>query len=147
MEPDAKHVEGKREGAVKRRTSRTIQFDNVADIDVNSQNARNLFLVKLVHTAIWAFFVTTIGYVTYAGITGDIGLTVWVAIGLVSLEGAVLLLNQGRCPLTNIGARYTDDRSDAFDIFLPNWLAKNNKVIFTSIFLAATALVVYRVIS
>lgn len=113
---------------------------------MSMQNAQKLFLIKLVHTAIWAFFVATIGYVVYAGVTGDIGLPVWIAIGLVSLEGLVLLLNQGRCPLTSVGARYTEDRSDAFDIFLPNWLAKHNKLIFTTIFLAATALVISRAI-
>jgi hypothetical protein len=42
----------------------------------------------------------------------------------------VLLANRMRCPLTGIAARYTDDRSDNFDIFLPAWLARHNKVIF-----------------
>jgi hypothetical protein len=29
-----------------------------------------------------------------------------------------------RCPLTGIAARYTDDRRDNFDIYLPPWLAR-----------------------
>jgi hypothetical protein len=114
---------------------------------MDAGNARRLFLIKLLHTLIWAFFVVTIGYVVYAGIVGDTGPTVWLAIALVSVEGLILLLNHGRCPLTDIGAKYTDDRSDSFDIFLPNWLARHNKLIFTTIFLAATALVIYRAIS
>lgn len=108
------------------------------------QNSQKLFLVKLIHTIIWAIFVGVIGYVVYAGIYNQIGTAVWIAIGFVILEGFVLLINQGKCPLTNIGARYTTDRNDAFDIFLPNWLAKHNKLIFTSIFAVGVILVIYR---
>lgn len=108
------------------------------------QEHSKLLIVKLVHTLIWAFFVTLIAYVVQAGITGEIGTMVWIAIGLVILEGVVLLLNRGKCPLTNIGARYTEDRSDSFDIFLPDWLARHNKLIFTSIFTLGVVLVLCR---
>jgi len=109
------------------------------------QNDQKLLLVKLVHTIIWAFFVCVIGFVVYAGVFNEINAMVWVAIALVILEGVVLLVNEGKCPLTNVGARYTADRNDAFDIFLPNWLARYNKLIFTSIFAAGVVLILYRV--
>jgi hypothetical protein len=38
--------------------------------------------------------------------------------------------------LTDIATRYTADRSDNFDIYLPLWLAKHNKTIFGSLFVA-----------
>jgi hypothetical protein len=38
------------------------------------------------------------------------------------------------CPLTGVARRYTRDRSDNFDIFLPERLAKHNKLIFGSLF-------------
>jgi hypothetical protein len=41
-----------------------------------------------------------------------------------------------RCPLTGVAARYTDDRRDNFDIYLPLWLARYNKLIFGSLFAA-----------
>ena len=50
--------------------------------------------------------------------------------GIVLVEVAVLALNRLRCPLTAVAARYTDDRRDNFDIYLPLWLAKYNKHIF-----------------
>ena len=34
-----------------------------------------------------------------------------------------------RCPLTDVAARYTTDRAENFDIHLPLWLAKYNKII------------------
>jgi len=37
-------------------------------------------------------------------------------------------------PLTLIAGNYSNSQKDNFDIFLPNWLAKHNKLIFTTIF-------------
>ena len=56
-------------------------------------------------------------------------------IALVALEVAVLALNGGSCPLTAIAGRYTSDRRDNFDIYLPEWLAGRTKIIFGPIFL------------
>jgi hypothetical protein len=47
-----------------------------------------------------------------------------------------LMTNQWRCPLTSIAARYTDERRDNFDIYLPEWLAKHNKSIFGVLYVA-----------
>jgi hypothetical protein len=52
------------------------------------------------------------------------------------VEVAVLAANKLRCPLTAIAARYTEDRQDNFDIYLPLFLARYNKQIFGSLFLA-----------
>jgi hypothetical protein len=39
-----------------------------------------------------------------------------------------------RCPLTDVAARYIEDRRDNFDIYLPIWLARHNKLIFGTLF-------------
>jgi hypothetical protein len=52
--------------------------------------------------------------------------------GLV--ECAVLAVNRGRCPLTDLASRYTEERTDNFDIYLPLWLARRNKAIFGTLF-------------
>ena len=46
----------------------------------------------------------------------------------------LLALNRGRCPLTDLAGRYTEDRTDNFDIYLPIWLARHNKIIFGTLF-------------
>jgi hypothetical protein len=56
---------------------------------------------------------------------------------VVAGEVAILVANQWRCPLTSIAARYTDERRDNFDIYLPEWLAKRNKSIFGALYVAA----------
>lgn len=81
-------------------------------------------------------------YVFYAGITRTSGVVLWLSIGLIFLETAVLLINKWACPLTPVAMKYTSDRGENFDIYLPEWLAKHNKLIFTTIFLAGLILVV-----
>lgn len=116
-------------------------------MESTQDKGRKLFLIRLVHTMIWAFFVLVISYILYAGIFDELGIGVWIAIGLIILEGVVLKLNNGSCPLTPMAAKYTKRRGGNFDIFLPNWLAKNNKIIFGSIWLLGVVLVIYRTLT
>ena len=93
------------------------------------QPERKLRLVKLTHTVVWAFFVLCILGLPVAGIVERFDWALALA-ALVLLETAVLAVNHGRCPLTDVAARYTDNRADNFDIYLPLWLARYNKQIF-----------------
>jgi len=95
-----------------------------------------LVLVKAAHTVAWAFFASCILLIPVASLAGRLGLAGILSV-LVLLEGAVLLANGWRCPLTDVAARYTEDRRDNFDIYLPEWLARHNKRIFSALFLAA----------
>ena len=104
-----------------------------------------LLSIKLMHTVIWLFFNVVIFYLLYAVIVDRIDLWVWICIGLVLLEGLVLLLFKWFCPLTVIARRYSDSTKDNFDIFLPNWLAKYNKLIYTSIFAIAVIILIFRI--
>jgi len=103
-----------------------------------------LLAIKLLHTLIWAFFVVVIFYVLYSGIYDKITTLTWIGIGLVLLEGLVLLVFNKFCPLTLVARKYSDSEKDNFDIFLPNWLAKHNKLIFTTIYVLALLLVLIR---
>ena len=49
-------------------------------------------------------------------------------------ECAILAVNRFRCPLTDLAGRYTEQRADNFDIYLPLWLARRNKLIFGALF-------------
>lgn len=93
-----------------------------------------LYWVKFVHTVIWVFFNLVLAYMAYAVLTGQIDFKFWIGVGLIALEAVVLLLNRWSCPLTHIARRYSDSRKDNFDIFLPEWIARHNKSIYTTIF-------------
>ena len=106
-----------------------------------------LLLIKWLHTVIWLFFNVVIFYLLYAVIADRIDIWVWICIGLVVLEGLVLLAFKLFCPLTVMARKYSDSTKDNFDIFLPNWLAKYNKLIYTSIFGMAIVILIYRLVS
>jgi hypothetical protein len=108
--------------------------------------SNKLTAVKIVHTLIWLFFVAAIFYILYSGISNKITTTTWIAIGLIIAEGAVLVLFKMFCPLTLIARKYSDSEKDNFDIYLPNWLARHNKIIFTTIYLVGVIIVVIRFI-
>ena len=104
-----------------------------------------LVLVKSLHTVIWAFFagcILAIPVLVYANRRG----TALVLIGIVTIEVLVIVLNGWRCPLTNVAARYTPDRRDNFDIYLPLWLAKNNKTIFGALYFVGVLYTVARLL-
>lgn len=95
-----------------------------------SPDPRALVWIKLLHTAIWAVIA---GAIVALPILAWFDHFAWVIAvnAAVLVEGLVLLGNRGRCPLTDVAARHTDERADNFDIYLPVWLARHNKVIFT----------------
>jgi hypothetical protein len=112
----------------------------------DSKNNRLLF-IKTIHTIIWLFFNVVIFYLLYAAIVDKIDIWVWICIGLVLTEGLVLLAFKMFCPLTVIARKYSDSTRANFDIFLPNWLAKYNKLIYTTIFGVAVIIVIYRCVA
>ena len=95
----------------------------------------SLRFVKVIHTIIWAFFAGCIVAIPVAAWRGDFTMA-FMLISFVLVEVVVILVNRWRCPLTAVAARYTDDRRDNFDIYLPLWLARYNKIIFGLLFLA-----------
>jgi hypothetical protein len=82
---------------------------------------------------IWLFFAGCIVAIPCAGAWRQFRL-VAILTGLVLVEFAILAMNWGRCPLTDLAGRYTDNRTDNFDIHLPLWLARRNKTIFGALF-------------
>jgi hypothetical protein len=102
---------------------------------VQSSAATRLRFVKLLHTIAWAFFAGCILALPFAAWHGHF-LAAGILIGLVLVEVAILFANRLRCPLTDVAARYTDDRQDNFDIYLPLWIARHNKRIFGTMFVA-----------
>jgi hypothetical protein len=110
-------------------------------MDHRSKNA--LRVVKVVHTAAWAVFAGCILAIPFFAWRRAFPIAT-VLIAIVSGEVIVLVMNSMRCPLTGIAERYTDDRHDNFDIYLPRWLAKYNKRIFGSLFLAGVLLTLAR---
>lgn len=107
-------------------------------------NAQKLTATKLIHTIIWVFYNSVISYLLYAVISDKIDIWVWICFGLILVEGLILLIFKNVCPVTIIARRYSDSKKDNFDIFLPNWLAKHNKLIYSTIVLLILCILIYR---
>ena len=106
-----------------------------------------LVFIKTIHTIIWLFFNLVIFYLLYAVINNSITEYFWIGAGMIVVEGIVLLIFRGMCPLTVIARKYSNSTRDNFDIFLPNWLAKHNKLIYSAILLVVVALWLYRLLN
>lgn len=111
------------------------------------QNETKLIFVKVIHTFVWLFFNFVIFYMFYAVLMDKIDIWLWIGYSLVILEGLTLLLFKFFCPLTIIARKYSDSTKDNFDIYLPNWLARNTKLIYTSIMILIVIITIYRLLT
>jgi hypothetical protein len=101
-----------------------------------------LTAIKLLHTVIWAFLA---GSILALPLVGALRRFRWAVIltVIVLLECGLLAVNGGRCPLSDLAARYTDERASNFDIYLPSWLASHNKAIFGTLFVVGELIVLW----
>ena len=106
-----------------------------------------LILVKIIHTIIWLFFNVVLFYMAYALIVNKIDKFVWIGIALIIGEGIVLIIFKKMCPLTIIARKYSVSTKDNFDIYLPNWLAKYNKPIYTIFFILIICGLIFRFVN
>ena len=105
-----------------------------------------LTIVKTIHTIIWCFFNVVIFYLLYAVLTDKIDIWIWVGLGLFLIEGIVLKIYKMTCPLTLIARKYSSSTKENFDIYLPNWLAKYNKPIYTGILVIIILILCYKLL-
>lgn len=98
--------------------------------------------IKAIHTLVWAVFAGSIVAIPVFAFRGSLQLA-WVLIGFVLVEVIVLMANRMTCPLTDVAGRFTADRHDNFDIYLPLWLARHNKTIFGGLYVAGIVYVAW----
>lgn len=94
------------------------------------------------HTVIWVIMAGASFYILYAGIFNIFDTWLYISIGLLILETIVLIINKWTCPLTPMAMKYTENRADNFDIYLPLLVARYNKQIFGVIFVIGLILVI-----
>jgi hypothetical protein len=103
-----------------------------------SQRFSALVVVKIAHTVAWAFFAGCILAIPVASWRGHHVAAAWLS-AIVLVEVVILAANGWRCPLTAVAARFTEARHDNFDIYLPLWLARHNKLIFGVLYVLGVA--------
>jgi hypothetical protein len=83
-----------------------------------------VFVIKFVHSVIFLFMVACLFYILYCAIARRYDWTLLAALILAFIEGAALVLNRGRCPLTSLAEKYGAVDGSVTGIFLPGWLAR-----------------------
>jgi hypothetical protein len=121
---------------------RRIPVVSARDSEPETPPAAQLVAIRAVHTVIWGFFAGCIVAIPIFACLDELRYAA-ALIAVTFVEVLVLALNGGSCPLTRAAARYTTDRRDNFDIYLPEWLARNNKRIFGTMYAAGAILTAY----
>ena len=105
-----------------------------------------IFQIKLVHTIIFWVLSLCVVYALFSGIAGQVTPWTWVAVGLLLVEGVVLVVSGWTCPLTLLAERVGAARGSVTDIFLPKWLADRIFPICGTAYAVALVLIVWRVL-
>lgn len=103
-----------------------------------------LTLIKTIHSLIWFVMVSAIFYILYAGIVNRFDIYFYISIVLMIIEGIVLIIYKGACPLTVMSKKLKSDYQEGDDIYLPRWLAVHNRLVFTSILVVGLVIVGFR---
>jgi len=86
------------------------------------KNRKAVYIIRAVHTLIAAFFIFCIGLIYYFALAGKSSpWIVWI-IAVLLAEGVVLVVNQGKCPLSFLHRKYGDDKK-FYDLFFPEKIA------------------------
>ena len=106
-----------------------------------------IFHVKLLHTLIFAVLSACVAYIVISASIDRITTWTWVAIVAIVIEGMVLAVSGGRCPLTAVAERLGASDGSVADIFLPRWFADRIFPICGTLYLIGCAIVAIRVMS
>ena len=113
---------------------------------MSMEDDTKLTLIKIIHTLIWLFFNFVIFYMLYAAVVNKLDVWLWIGYGIIFLEGITLVIFKSFCPVTVLARNYSNSAKENFDIYLPNWLAKNNKLIYTLILTVVIIITVYQLL-
>jgi hypothetical protein len=102
-----------------------------------------LVAIKVIHTLVWALLMGCILLLPVAAMARRFD---WALLfmGIVLVECGVLAINRCKCPLTVVAEKYTSNRADNFDIYLPRWMARNNLKVSGALCLVGIIMVLWR---
>jgi len=82
-----------------------------------------ILLIRIFHGIITLFFLICIAYVYYSGIIDRLNFWSYLAMVALIVEGLIVSMNNGICPLGRLHNKYGDDKT-FFELFLPRPIAK-----------------------
>jgi len=111
---------------------------------IHGEQVITIAVIKGAHSLIFLSMAASILYTLYSGVMNRISRLTVISIGAVMAEGLVLLLNNMRCPLTDVVEDLGSTHGSVSDIFLPDWFAERIPVLFTPPFAVGLAAISLR---
>ncbi len=106
--------------------------------------SKTVFYIKVVHSLLFFLIAVSTFYVFVTAALDQINPVTWWAFGVVIVEGLALLLNDWRCPLTDLAEHQGAEVGSVADLFLPKWLSDYLFPIFGVVFAITCLLLVWR---
>ncbi|MGM0546939.1 MAG: hypothetical protein ACQEST_09465 [Bacteroidota bacterium] len=108
--------------------------------------SRIVLYIKLLHSLLFFLIVVSTIYVFTTAALDQINSLTWWAFAIVIVELLALLLNDWRCPLTDLAERQGAEVGSVADLFLPKWLSNYLFTIFGIVFGITCLLLIWRVL-
>jgi len=105
--------------------------------------SKTVFYIKLIHSLLFFLIVICTIYLLYSAGFDQITTLTWWAFAVVVIEMAALILNDWRCPLTDLAERRGAQVGSVADLFLPKWLSDYLFLIFGIVFTITCLLLVW----
>ncbi|MEL7833428.1 hypothetical protein [Fodinibius sp. Rm-B-1B1-1] len=109
--------------------------------------SKTVFYIKLIHSLLFFLIVGSTIYVFVTAAMDQINTLTWWAFGITIVELLALLLNNWRCPLTDLAEQHGAKVGSVADLFLPKWLSDYIFLIFGVLFVLTCFLLIWRVFS
>jgi hypothetical protein len=103
--------------------------------------------IRFIHSGIFIFLLACLAYALYSAISNQINQWTWVAIGLIFVEGLILLYFNWRCPLTTWAENRGAENGAVADLFLPKALADHLFQICGFVYVVTVVIVIARWLS
>lgn len=108
---------------------------------------KSVFFIKLIHALLFLLIVASTIYVFFSSLLDYITNLTWVAFAVALTEMLVLILNNWRCPLTDVAEQQGAEVGSVADLFLPKWLSDNLFLLFGIIFSITCLLLIWRLLT
>ncbi len=107
--------------------------------------SKTVFYIKLIHSVLFFLIGISTIYVFVTAVLDQINSLNWWAFGVAVIELLALLLNNWRCPLTDLAEQQGAEVGSAANLFLPKWLSDQLFPIFGVFFVITCLLLIWRV--
>lgn len=106
--------------------------------------SKTVFYIKVVHSLLFFLIGISTVYVLLTAVLDQINSLTWWAFGIVIVELVALILNNWRCPLTDLAEQRGAQVGSVADLFLPEWLSVRLFRIFGILFAVTCLLLAWR---